>query len=344
MRPVLDPSHRVRKLITIAAGDSIIAAARKMSRRHIGCLIVTGSGGRMVGILTERDLLTRVLTSSTPQVHKRVKDVMNTKVFSCPPGALLHEIQAIMDRQQIRHLPIVEAGKPIGIVSARDVMASQLNADRDMRNLTIFGMAKSVESRDSETGRHIDRVCSYAVELCRQLTRQRRFASEIDTDFLDLLRTTSPLHDIGKVGIPDCVLLKPGRLDDNEFEIMKAHARMGADMLDSVLRCFPNARFLRMGQAIAAWHHERFDGKGYPDGLSGEQIPLCARIFSVADVYDALVTRRVYKDAFSHRVARSIIADGSRTQFDPAVVQAMLRCEKKFVAIQQQYEDVRVAA
>ena len=205
--------------------------------------------------------------------------------------------------------------------------------------VTIFALAKLAESRDCDTGAHLERVRSYSRILASDLAEQEKFADRIDSEFVRLIYLTSPLHDIGKVSIPDHVLLKPGRLDDQEFEIMKTHAAEGARTLDLALRQHPEARYLQMARDIAASHHERFDGQGYPAGLAGEEIPLCGRIFGVADVYDALVSRRVYKDAFTHDVANSIIVEGRGTQFDPDVVDAFRRCESQFLDILQRHAE-----
>jgi putative two-component system response regulator len=155
---------------------------------------------------------------------------------------------------------------------------------------------------------------------------------------------TSPLHDIGKVGIPDSVLLKPGRLSDREFSMMKQHTLIGAETLSAALRQHPDAGFLRMARDIALTHHERWDGTGYPQGLAGEAIPLCGRIVALADVYDALTTKRVYKESFTHDVARSIILDESGTHFDPDVVEAFLATEEAFLEIHKSFADSRQTA
>ena len=206
--------------------------------------------------------------------------------------------------------------------------------------VTIFAMAKLTESRDPETGAHIERTQSYSRILAQDLADRNIFPGQIDLEFIHLIYLTSPLHDIGKVSIPDYVLLKPGRLDDGEFEIMKTHAAEGARTLNLALQQHPEARFLQMARDIATTHHERFDGQGYPAGLAGHNIPLCGRIFTVADVYDALVSRRVYKEAFSHGVARSIILQGRGTQFDPDVVDAFHRHEDEFLQIQERFAEV----
>ena len=205
--------------------------------------------------------------------------------------------------------------------------------------LTIFAMAKLAESRDPETGAHLERVRSYCRLLATQLQSHPKFRDTVDNEFLQLIYRTSPLHDIGKVAIPDAILLKPGKLTAAEFEVMKSHAVRGAETLDAALQEFPNARFLRMAKDIALTHHEKFDGSGYPSGLKGEQIPLCGRIVAVADVYDALTSQRVYKAAMCHEEARDIIVNGRGRHFDPDIVAAFLQSESRFFAIRSQFAD-----
>lgn len=231
-------------------------------------------------------------------------------------------------------------------VEPEELAVRLLTAERilslETRDLTIFAMAKLAESRDPETGKHLERIRSYSRILAEELTKTE-YSALIDAEFIRLIYRTSPLHDIGKVAIPDHVLLKPERLDDDEFEIMKTHAAQGALTLESAIRQYPDVGFLRMARDIAACHHERFDGRGYPAGLAGLDIPLAARIFSVADVYDALISKRVYKEAFTHSVARSIILKGSETQFDPLVVQAFLRREADFHGIALKFSELALS-
>ena len=198
--------------------------------------------------------------------------------------------------------------------------------------LAIFALARLAESRDLETGKHIERVQKYARILAQQLGTTEKYAGVVDDSFVRLVHQTSPLHDIGKVGIPDAILLKPGKLNGREMEIMRTHAKIGAETLDAALERFPNARFLRMARDIAAGHHERFDGKGYPDGIAGEAIPLAARIVALADVYDALTSRRVYKPAMAHEAARGILVAERGKHFDPDVVDGFLAREGEFMA------------
>ncbi len=148
---------------------------------------------------------------------------------------------------------------------------------------------------------------------------------------------TSSLHDIGKVGIPDYILLKPGRLDDKEFSIMKSHTVIGFETLEEALQKTPEASYLHVAAEIARHHHEKFDGSGYPDGLSGDRIPVASRIFALSDVYDALVSKRPYKEPFTHDRARSIIFEGRGNHFDPMVVDAFLACEQRFIEVCEHY-------
>ncbi len=209
----------------------------------------------------------------------------------------------------------------------------------ESRDLVIFSMAKLAESRDTDTGAHLERVRQYSRLLAKQLATTNEFSSVIDSRYAHQIYLTSPLHDIGKIAIPDAILLKPGQLNDREFEIMKTHTILGAQTLDAALLQYPSAEFLSMARDIAESHHERFDGSGYPHGRSGEDIPLCGRIVAVADTYDALTSRRVYKPAYSHTTARGIIESQSGKQFDPRVVSAFLAQEESFIATCEENQD-----
>ncbi|HEY2146587.1 MAG TPA: HD domain-containing phosphohydrolase [Pirellulales bacterium] len=213
----------------------------------------------------------------------------------------------------------------------------------ESRDVVIFSLAKLAEARDTDTGAHLERIREYSLILARHLSTLPKFESFVDGDYIQLLYLTSPLHDIGKVGIPDSVLLKPGRLTPEEFEIMKQHVLIGGRTLEAALEMHPRAKYLQVARDIAFTHHEKFDGSGYPHGLSGEAIPLCGRIVALSDVYDALTTRRVYKPAYSHEVARGIILDGRGTHFDPDVVDAFMANEEQFITVKDQLEDQRAS-
>jgi len=219
------------------------------------------------------------------------------------------------------------------------VSAGERILGMETRDVAIFAMAQLAESRDPESGAHLERVQCYCRTLANWLAARNIPGYIVDTAFIKMLVSTSPLHDIGKIGIPDAVLLKPGRLSDREFEIMKTHAALGAQTLNAALKKFPEAKFLQMARDIAEFHHEQFDGSGYPHGLTGANIPLSARLVAVADVYDALTSRRVYKNAFRHDVAKSIIREEGGSHFDPHLVQAFLEAEEEFIQIRQRYPD-----
>ena len=213
------------------------------------------------------------------------------------------------------------------------------NAERmvslEVAGMTIFCLARLAESKDSETGQHLERIRGYSKLLAERLIADEATARQLPVRFPDLIHQTSPLHDIGKVGIPDSILLKPGSLNDDEWTVMKRHTEIGAETLDTALRAYPGAEFLRVARDIAWAHHERWDGSGYPRGLKGDAIPWSARIVALADVYDALTSRRVYKAAMPHEVARGIILQGTGHHFDPRVIQAFLAAEPQFIALRQ---------
>lgn len=200
-----------------------------------------------------------------------------------------------------------------------------------IRDITIFALAKLAESRDPETGQHLERMRAYSRILAEHLAEHGPYRDQVDAAFIDDIYRSSPLHDIGKVGIPDAILLKPGRLSADEFRIMKTHSTIGADALEEVAHRSPSGGFLAMAVVIARCHHERFDGLGYPTGLGGQDIPLAARIVALADVYDALTSVRVYKAAFDPRKARRMIAAERGRHFDPAIVDAFLAREGEFL-------------
>jgi len=214
----------------------------------------------------------------------------------------------------------------------------------ESRNVIIFSLAKLAESRDTETGAHLERMREYSRILAQHLSTTEKYGAIIDADYVRTIYLTSPMHDIGKVGIPDSILLKPGRLTAAEFEVMKQHSLIGSNTLDAALKTQPSAEYLRFARDIACSHHEKFDGSGYPYGLSGSDIPLCGRIVALADVYDALTTKRVYKDAFSHEKAREIIIKERGVSFDPHVVDAFFSREEEILDTKHRLDDAFVEA
>lgn len=218
----------------------------------------------------------------------------------------------------------------------RDISASRLS--------TIFALSKLAESRDDDTGQHLERTQIYCEMVARRLMVKGTFPEVVDERFIETIYWASPLHDVGKVGVPDQVLCKQGKLTDEEFEIMKLHTTRGSETLRLVTESYPDNNFIRMGLAIARSHHEKWNGSGYPDGLAGEQIPLAARIMAVADVYDALTSKRCYKDAMTHQQATEIILRDSGSHFDPAVVEAFEEIADEVDRIRACLQSVSAAA
>lgn len=203
---------------------------------------------------------------------------------------------------------------------------------------TIFALSKLVESRDDDTGHHLERTQIYCRMIAERLLELELFPETVDAKFVDTIYWASPLHDMGKVAIPDTVLSKPGKLSSGEFAIMKTHTEKGAETLKMVTQGYPDNDFLNMGLAIARWHHEWWDGSGYPDGLKGEEIPLSARIMALSDMYDALTSERCYKKAFSHEESLAIITSERGTHFDPVLMDIFLGIEKKIDEVRAQFE------
>lgn len=211
---------------------------------------------------------------------------------------------------------------------------------RMFQDVTVRAMASLAETRDNETGNHIIRTQNYVRILAEKLSKHPKYSAFLDDEFIKKLFVSAPLHDIGKVGIPDHILLKPGKLTKEEFEVMKTHTTIG---YDSIVRAEQSSRvaldFLDCAKDIALYHQEKWDGSGYPHALSGEQIPLSARLMAIADVYDALISKRVYKEAYVHEEAIGIMREGRGSHFDPDMFDQFLEIESEFRAIADKYRD-----
>jgi putative two-component system response regulator len=209
-----------------------------------------------------------------------------------------------------------------------------------IQDVTILAMASLAETRDSDTGNHIRRTQHYVKVLAEKLKPNPRFTAYLTDSNINTLFKSAPLHDIGKVGIPDCILLKPGRFEAHEMEIMKTHTTLGRDAIQQAENALGvKVEFLTIAKEIAHCHQEKWDGSGYPQGLSGDNIPISARLMAVADVYDALVSRRIYKEGMSHEKAVQIIVEGKGRHFDPDMVDAFVEIQGEFLAIAQRYAD-----
>jgi PAS domain S-box-containing protein len=204
---------------------------------------------------------------------------------------------------------------------------------KEARAGIILGLAKLAEYRDTDTGRHLERIREYSKVIAQKMSRVPEYCDYITSQYIEDIYQSSILHDIGKVGVPDAILLKKGKLTDEEYEKIKVHTLLGGQALSEITRQFKDQTFLTIAREIAYYHHEKWNGKGYPKQLKGEQIPLSARIIAIADVYDALTSKRCYKEAFPHTKAKKIILNEKGELFDPVVVDAFLAGENDFLAI-----------
>jgi putative two-component system response regulator len=240
-------------------------------------------------------------------VHGTIQDITIMKLAEEQLQKYNHHLQELVDEK------------------VQEISASQM--------ATIFALVKLSESRDDDTGNHIERTASLCRLMAQRMDLLPRYAGLVNDEFIDNIYHASPLHDIGKVGIPDAILLKPGKLTPEEFEIMKTHTTIGFNTLAQVEQRYTHNSFLKMGMDIAIGHHEKWNGSGYPKGLVGEDIPLAARIMAIVDVYDALRSKRVYKEAFSHEKSRAIIVEGMGSHFDPYLVELFLQIDMECAAV-----------
>lgn len=225
--------------------------------------------------------------------------------------------------------------------SLEQAVAERAKEILETRDVAVFALAQLAESRDPETGRHLERIRGYCRILAEHLSQEGPYRHVIDPQWIADIYRSSPLHDIGKVGIPDAILLKPGRLSEREFGILKKHTLIGAGALERASAHAGGGCFLKMAADIAHYHHERWDGSGYPNGLHGSEIPLSARIVALADVYDALTSVRVYKSAYEPEVAKLMIEEQSGKHFDPAIVEAFQARYDDFLEMQAQLDEMQ---
>ena len=281
--------------------------------RHIPVIIITGVSDREANIRALEagadDFLTKPFDRVLLQV--RIAAVVKSKLMQ----------DTLLEYQRSLELRVKERTRQIEMT----------------QEVAVFSLAKLAESRDTETGDHLDRIRAYSRELASELLARHHCPEVVDEAFIEGLYMSSPLHDIGKVGIPDCILLKPGKLTPDEFEIMKTHSSIGGDTLRAADLEAGQGSFLAMGRDIAYYHHEKWDGTGYPFGLEGESIPLAARIVALADVYDALSSKRPYKEPMSHEQAKGIVLEGRGKHFDPRIVDAFQARESQFIAFHNQH-------
>jgi putative two-component system response regulator len=221
----------------------------------------------------------------------------------------------------------------------REVQARTLQVNA-IQDVTMVAMGSLAETRDNETGSHIRRSQLYLRALARKMSDRADYSADLRPESVEVLYKSAPLHDIGKVGIPDRILLKPGKLTPEEFEIMKGHTTIGRDAILAAERLMDSpTAFLHVASEIAWTHHEKWDGSGYPRGLAGKAIPLPGRLMAVVDVYDALVSKRIYKSAMTHEAALAIISEGSGAHFDPALVSGFLAIADELPLIARRFSE-----
>jgi putative two-component system response regulator len=291
------------------------------SRRHIPIIFITGRSEMELNVealeVGAEDFLTKPFDPVL--LLARIRNALRTKYLQDQLISYQRQLESSNERLE-------------SAVSDRTRQVERI------QQVAVFSLAKLAESRDTETGDHLERVRSYTRVIASGLRERGPYRHVITDGFVEALYRSMPLHDIGKVGIPDSILLKPGALSKEEFDVMKTHTQIGGDTLRAADSEAGGDLFLAMGRDIAYHHHEKWDGGGYPFGKKGEDIPLPARIAAVSDVYDALSSKRPYKEAFSHEKSRAIIMEGRGNHFDPAMVDAFLEHEEEFVTIRTHFQ------
>jgi PAS domain S-box-containing protein len=255
------------------------------------------------------------------------------------PRQVYYNFSPILD-ESVQCTGYIGIGRPVVEIDHYErELKGRLEELRQTQGAAMVGLAKLAETRDTETGQHLERMRNYSRIVAEELSSLPEYRLYITEDYIQDIYNSSPLHDIGKVGIPDAILLKPGRLTAQEFEMMKHHSVIGGDALRAADQQLGGESFLTLGKEIAYHHHEKWNGSGYPYGLKGTDIPLSARIVALADVYDALTSKRVYKDPVSHDQARAIIIDSAGSHFADDVVRVFLKRETDFLDVRKDFQD-----
>lgn len=285
---------------------------------------------RMKSVEKLRDIPV-IFISALDDTANKVKALLNGGVDYVTKPFQEEEVFARMET----HLNLSRAKKELERYNhhLKELVQEKVRQITDSQMATLTALSKLAEFRDETTGKHIDRTRHYCRMLATKLGVDSPYADSITQSFIHDIYYSASLHDIGKVGIPDNILLKPGKLLPEEFEIMKTHVTIGALTLQKVLEQYPQNSFVNMGVLLTKYHHEKWNGKGYPEGLSGENIPLPARIMALADVYDALRSRRSYKEGLTHEEAVNIIFKESGQSFDPVIVDAFLALSSDFADV-----------
>jgi putative two-component system response regulator len=341
LHELLRPAHRVR----IANGG---ARALQLARREpipdlilLDVMMPEMDGFEVLARLRE-DPVTRdipvIFVTAREDAHDEERGLdLGASDYITKPFNPVSVLARVRTQLELRRARAVLADQNSAL--EREV-ARRMAENERIQAVTIHALARLAEKRDGDTGNHLRRTQEYVRLLAKQLQRSPRHAAQLSDATIDAIAKSAPLHDIGKVAIPDSVLLKPGNLTPEEWAVMRTHARHGRDAIELAERDLGGpAEFLAFAKDIAAFHHERWDGTGYPDGLAGDLIPLAARLMALADVFDALTTRRVYKAPMSTAEARDAIVVQSGRHFDPDVVVAFLECFACFEDVARRFRD-----
>ncbi len=338
---LLQPYYRVRvansgpRALRIAASDPKpdLVLLDVMMPEMDGCAVL----GRLRDDPATRDIPVIFVTAmDTVEDEQRGFDLGAVDYITKPlrPAIVLARVRAHLELKQARDW----LRDQNAFLEAE--VARRLGENLLIQEVSIHSLARLAETRDPETGNHLRRTQEYVRTLARQLQPHPRFAAFLSDRNIDLVARSAPLHDIGKVGIPDHILLKPGKLTPEEWEIMKTHAQLGSEAIEQAERDAERpVEFLALAKEITRWHHEKWDGSGYPDGLAGDAIPVSARLMALADVFDALICRRVYKPSMPFAQARDIIVAERGRHFDPDMVDTFLAVFDEFETIAERYGD-----
>ncbi|WP_425665858.1 HD-GYP domain-containing protein [Vibrio tubiashii] len=324
-------------LITLTSMLAMVAVKDIFWLEHNPERVLDGTG--KVSVIKEFIYISIVLGAYVIAIMVQWSKLMR-KVLSAQECSLIEVAKGNISKR----VPIFEHDELGSMASLTNQMLDSLESSQDevktTRDVAIVSLSALAESRDNETGAHILRTQEYVRALAKHLSQFEVHKPLLTENYIELLYKSAPLHDVGKVGIPDNILLKPGKLTDEEFAIMKRHPEIGAKALSMAEGQLGSNSFLQLAKEISLTHHEKWNGSGYPNGLKGEEIPLSGRLMALADVYDALISERVYKKAFSHEKAKSIILEGNEVHFDPQIVEAFLAIEDEFVAIAHKYREL----
>ena len=349
---LLEEAYRVR---VANSGERALKVANGEPRPDLFLLVVMMPG--MDGYQTLEHLKRETATGNIPVIFVTAMDADEDEERGLQLGAVDYVTKPVRPA-----ILLARVHAQLELKHARDRLAHQneyleaevacrMRENDLVKDVTMHALATLAEKRDNETGNHLARTRAYIELLMEDLAGHPRFAAALTAQTRPLIAKAAPLHDIGKVGVPDAILLKPGKLTAEEFEIMKQHAAIGGQALDEAIeRVLAHSAvdagqardalgFLHVARAIAASHHEKWDGSGYPAGLAGEAIPVAARLMALADVFDALVCKRHYKEAFPLERTVEIIRDGRGRHFDPDITDAFLARVPDFAAIAERYRD-----